>query len=279
VATEAGSRYFSGMTVSERTLVVTGGGSGIGRELVLQLLGRGARVAAVDRNEAGLAETVRLAAAPGDRLVTFAADIADRGAVDALPDAVAARLRPADGLVNNAGIIQPFVRARDLPWEVIERVMRVNFYGALHMTRAFLPGLLTRPVAHLVNVSSMGAFVPVPGQAIYGASKAALKLFTEALRLELAATSVKVTLVLPGAVDTGIVANSGVEMRSADGGDGRAPMLSAAEAARVILDAIEADRFRVLVGRDARAMDRLVRLNPDRAARLVWKRMRGLLAD
>lgn len=267
------------MTVSERTLVVTGGGSGIGRELVLQLLGRGARVAAVDRNEAGLAETVRLAAAPGDRLVSFAADITDRGAVDALPDAVAARLRPADGLVNNAGIIQPFVRARDLPWEVIERVMRVNFYGALHMTRAFLPGLLTRPVAHLVNVSSMGAFVPVPGQAIYGASKAALKLFTEALRLELAATSVKVTLVLPGAVDTGIAANSGVEMRSADGRDGRAPMLSAAEAARVILDAIEADRFRVLVGRDARAMDRLVRLNPDRAARLVWKRMRGLLAD
>ncbi|WP_252629481.1 SDR family oxidoreductase, partial [Enterobacter sp. JH539] len=90
--------------------------------------------------------------------------------------------------INNAGIIQPFVKIDQLGYEVVERVFNVNFYGTLYMTKTFLPHLLTRPEAHIVNVSSMGGFLPVPGQTIYGASKAAVKLFTEGLHSELADT-------------------------------------------------------------------------------------------
>ena len=108
-----------------------------------------------------------------DNVSTHVLNITDRAEVERLPELVIARHGAVDGLINNAGIIQPFVRVKDLDYEAIERVMNVNFYGTLYMTKAFLPCLLKRPEAHIANVSSMGGFLPVPGQSIYGASKAA----------------------------------------------------------------------------------------------------------
>ena len=93
--------------------------------------------------------------------------------------------------------------------------MNVNFWGVVNMTKAFLPALLARPAAAVLNVSSMGGFLPVPGQAVYGASKAAVKLFTEALFAELHETNVAVTIVFPGGVATNITQNSGVAMPAA----------------------------------------------------------------
>jgi short-subunit dehydrogenase len=89
--------------------------------------------------------------------------------------------------------------------------MDVNLYGTIHTAKAFSPRLLGRPTAQVLNVSSMGGFLPVPGQTVYGASKAAVKLLTEGLYAELLETDVRVTLVFPGAVRTEITANSGVE--------------------------------------------------------------------
>jgi short-subunit dehydrogenase len=86
-----------------------------------------------------------------------------------------------DGLINNAGIIHPFVKLNDLSCEAIVRVVNAIFYGTLYMTKSLLPHLPGEPEAHIVNVSSMGGFVPVPGQTIYGATKAAVKLMTEGL--------------------------------------------------------------------------------------------------
>jgi len=160
---------------------VTGGGNGIGREVVLELLRREARVAAVDLSADGLAETARLARA-GDRLSTHVANVADRAPVEALPDAVLAAHGRVDGLLNVAGIIHPFQRTGELPIETLERVMQVNFWGVVHTVTAFLPLLKARPAAALLNVSSMGALAPVPGQSAYGASKAALKLRPRACR-------------------------------------------------------------------------------------------------
>jgi short-subunit dehydrogenase len=117
-----------------------------------------------------------------------------------------------DGLINVAGIIRPFVKLNELDYDVIQRVINVNLYGTIHMVKAFLPHLLERPVAHIANVSSMGGFLPVPGQTIYGASKAAVKLMTEGLYAELLDTNVGVSVVFPGAVATEITSNSGVEM-------------------------------------------------------------------
>lgn len=87
---------------------------------------------------------------------------------------MAAAHGPTDGLINIAGIIQPFVHIKDLEFEQIERVMDVNFWGTLNTVKAFLPGLLKRPISSQVNVSSLGAILPVPGQSAYGTSKAAV---------------------------------------------------------------------------------------------------------
>lgn len=266
------------MKVQGKVVVVTGGGSGIGRALVLRLLSKGARVAAVDLNAASLQETAQLAQA-AERLSTHVLNITQREAVEALPAEVMARHGVVDGLINNAGIIQPFVRVNDLDYSAIERVMNVNFYGTLYMTKAFLPHLLQRPEAHIVNISSMGGFLPVPGQSVYGASKAAVKLLSEGLFAELLDTPVRVTVVFPGAVATNITANSGVEIRAAEGRRPAARPLEPERAAQIIVEGMEQNRFRVLVGSDARLMDLLYRLSPERAARFIYRQMRSLLGE
>lgn len=268
------------MRVAGKVIVVVGGGNGIGRHVVLELLRRGARVAAVDVRQAALDETAALADA-GDRLATFRTDITDRESVGALPDRVVDAFGTVDGLVNVAGIIQPFEKLVDLDDEVIRRVIDVNLYGTLHTVRAFLPQLLERPVAHVANVSSMGGFLPVPGQTIYGASKAAVKLMTEGLYAELLDTDVGVTVVLPGAVRTDITANSGVDTPGAGTAEASSttPMTEPDAAARTIVDGIEADRFHVHVGRDARLMHLLNRLAPRRSTHFIQRRMADLLAS
>src|SRR5262245_3836247 len=128
------------MQITGKTFVVTGGGNGIGREVVLALLAKGASVVAGDLSEDALNEAEELARA-GDRLTTKVLDITDREAVLALP----AALGDVDGLVNVAGIIHDFKPINDLPFEAIERVMNVNFWGTVNTVKAFLPGLLQRP--------------------------------------------------------------------------------------------------------------------------------------
>ncbi|MCL4078051.1 SDR family oxidoreductase [Coriobacteriia bacterium Es71-Z0120] len=266
------------MRVSGKTIAVTGGGNGIGRELVLQLLDRGARVAALDISAEALQETVRLAGSRAERLSTHVVNVTDRAAIEALPDAIIAAHGQIDGIINCAGIIQPFVKLNDLDYGAIERVMNVNFWGVMYMTKTFLPHLLKRPAAHIVNVSSMGGFLPVPGQTVYGASKAAVKLLTEGLHSELTATTVSVTVVFPGAIATDISKHSGVEAPAS--AEAKAPKIkttSPQEAARTILDGMENDAYRVLIGSDAKMMDRLYRLMPERAAAIIYKQMRSLL--
>ncbi|UQA56167.1 SDR family NAD(P)-dependent oxidoreductase [Polyangium aurulentum] len=266
------------MKVKNKVVVVTGGGNGIGRELVLALLSRGARVAAVDIHASALEETLALAGRNREGLATHTVDVTDRAAVDALPAAVISRFGAVDGVINNAGVIQPFVRLKDLDYAAIDRVMNVNLFGTLYMTKAFLPHLLARPEAHIANVSSMGGFLPVPGQTIYGAAKAAVKLLTEGLSSELLGTNVKVTIIFPGAIGTNIAVNSGVmDSLQMKPGDPSPKMLPPAKAARIILEGIERDRYRVLVGPDAMFMDAIYRLDPRRAARFIYKQMSGLL--
>jgi len=270
------------MQFQNKVVVVTGGGNGMGREMVLQLLSRGARVAAVDISEPALQETVELAGEKKGMLSTHIVNITDRERVAALPEEVLAVHGAVDGLINNAGIIQPFVRTIELDFSQIERVMNVNFYGMLNMTMAFLPHLIKRPEAHIANVSSMGGFLPVPGQSIYGASKAAVKLLTEALHSELANTSVHVTVIFPGAIGTNIAANSGVSMDMSPEEEAEAASrqtLAPAKAAEIMLDGIEKNSYRVLVGSDSKLMDFLYRLNPKGAANFIFKQMKDLLGE
>lgn len=265
------------MRISEKVFVVTGAGNGIGREVTLRLLAEGASVAGVDLNAEGLEATGRLAAT-GSKFTSHTLDITDREAVQGLPDVVIAAHGQVDGIANIAGVIQKFVKVADLPFSEIEKVMAVNFWGVMNMCKAFIPVLMNRPEALVLNVASMGSYAPVPGQAVYGASKAAVKLLTEALYAELLGTPVHVSVVFPGAISTGIAANSGVSLGGeASAGTSTHKTTSPAEAGRVIVDAIERNRFRATIGGDAKLMDRLSRLNPKFATRLIAKQMGDLL--
>lgn len=269
------------MKVQGKTIVVTGGGSGMGRELVLLLLKKGARVAAVDINEGALKETAALAGDDASKLSTHVLNITDREAVSKLPETVIEIHGAVDGIINNAGIIQRFVRIHDLDFKDIERVFNVNLWGVINMTKTFLPHLLKRPEAHIVNTSSMGGFLPVPGQTAYGASKAAVSLFTDGLHSELLNTNVHVTVVYPGAVATNITINSGIGPNAPAVSEDRKQMkmTTADKAAQAIVDGMEKNIYHLMVGPDAKLMDFLRRLMPKNAARFIYNQMRALLPE
>src|SRR5215471_12935036 len=113
------------MRVENKVIIVTGGGSGMGRELVLRLLSKNAKVVAIDINKTALEETAALAKNKRDSLLTNTMDITDRSAVDGLLENVFARFGHVDGIINNAGIIQPFIKVNDLKFDTIERVMNI----------------------------------------------------------------------------------------------------------------------------------------------------------
>lgn len=267
------------MRLEGKVIALTGGGSGIGRQLALELLRRGARVAMADIRQEGIDETVGLAGRRADDLATSVVDVTDREAVAAFADDTIAVHGVVDGYVSNAGIIQPFVKLNDLDYDVIDRVIRVSLYGAIHMAKSFLPHLLERPEAHLANVASMGAFFPFPGQTVYGAAKAGVKLLTEGLYAELLETGVGVSVVMPGAVATNITENSGVAIPGGEQAarEGSYRTTSAEEAAKIILDGIEKDRLHIYVGRDSRMMNLANRLAPRRSIHFIQRQMKGLL--
>ena len=268
------------MQVQNKIIVVTGAGGGIGSELVAKLLAKGARVAAVDLRQESLDAIKQKNLQFAEQLSLHALNISDKEAVLALPEAVIHAHGAVDGLINCAGIIQPFVKVNDLDFETIERVMNVNFYGTLYMVKSFLPTLLTRPEAHIVNVSSMGGFLPVPGQSVYGASKAAVKLMTEGLFAELLETSVHVSVVFPGATNTKITENSNVKtpgLEAAGTKDLSARMLPASDAADIIINGMEKNKPQIFTGSDSKLMNKLYRLNPVSATKLIAKQMKALL--
>lgn len=262
------------MQISGKKFLVTGAGNGMGREVAIELLRRGASVIGVDLNADFLAETKILATDKSEKFTPVVLDITNRESIKEL----AAKHKDLDGLVNVAGIIQPFVRVDSLEMSAVDRVMNVNFFGPLNLIHAFLPILKSRPEAHILNVSSMGSYAPVPGQTIYGASKAAVNLLTEGLRSELSETKVKLTLVWPGAIATNITGNSGVSISSEAAAEApKTKTVSAADAGIQIVEAIEQNAKRIYIGSDAKFMGRLARFSTDTAAGLIYKNLKHLL--
>lgn len=244
----------------------------MGREVVLALSARGARVAALDLDGAGLEETRSLAR--GDVSIHIV-DVTSDEAVAEVADIVQRSYGAVDGVVNIAGIIHRFTPFADLTSQEIERVMKVNFWGTVVVARAFLPLLTARPEAALVNMSSLSALVPFAGQTFYGASKGAVKQFSEGLYAELMDSPVTVSTIYPGNIATNLAANSGVAMIDAKGQ--KVSATSPADAGRIIVDGIARGRFRIIVGKDAKLLDRLVRFAPRWTTRVVAKRMKSVL--
>jgi NAD(P)-dependent dehydrogenase (short-subunit alcohol dehydrogenase family) len=257
--------------------VVTGAASGIGRALALCLAGRGAHVAAVDVQGAELEETVARVQALGVKASAHVVDVADRAAMQALPEAVLAAHGRVDLLLNNAGIAAGY-RFEDHPIEHFERILGVNLLGVVYGCKFFLPHLQARPEAHIVNISSIFGLIGYPTQAAYSASKFAVRGLSEVLWVELAASSVRVTCVFPGGVHTNIVRSApgwmqGVEVaqREFDQVVRRTPE----QAARRIVRAIERDTPQLRLGVESYLIDWLKRLFPRGLHRWLATRQRA----
>ena len=268
------------MLVKNKVIIVTGGGGGIGREIVLYLLNKGASVAALDINEIALEKTVSLAGQHKSRLSTHIINVTNQVAVEAIPKQILDRHGSIDGLINNSGIIHDFKKLNDLDYKSIKRVIDINLYGVVYMTKTFLPYLLDRPKAHIVNISSMGGFFPVPGQTLYGASKAAVKILTEGLYAELLETNVHVSVVFPGVIETNVVANSGVkDPMAGKETKGSPPTTKPDVAAKTIIDGMEKDKFQIMVGKDAKMMNVFYRILPKRATKFMYNQMKFMLEN
>ena len=262
------------LKVQNKVIVVTGGGNGMGREIVLHLLSKGVKVVAADISEKGLQGTITLARS-NENLMVMVTDITNRSSVESLLNVSIEKFGGVDGIINNAGIIQPFKTINNIDFDTIERVINVNLYGMINMTKAFLPTLLGQIEAYIVNISSMGGFLPVPGQAIYGASKAGVKILSESLSAELSQTQVKVTTVIPGAIFTSIKANSGLGTEDGAGTEGHKEnaAFSPAKAAILIVNAIEKEKPKLYIGKDSKSMNFMYRISPAFATKLITKKI------
>jgi len=295
---------------AEKIAVITGGGTGMGRELARALTAEGCSIAMCDLSEANMAETMRLClhdAPQGTKISTFIADVAIEEQIIAWADAVRHDLDTdkIHLLFNNAGVAGggSFVAGDRAAWE---RTFNICFHGVINGVRTFLPLLKNASEGHIINTSSVNGFWATlgPGRphTAYSAAKHAVKGFTEALMEDLLinAPHIKCSVVMPGHIGTEIAGNSMrmqsgiadelrlvlvdlgidhksltddqvIELASANFRD-TAPMSSAA-AAKVILDGVRAGKWRILVGEDAQFLDESVRADPDNAYTAGFYRM------
>lgn len=256
-------------TFSNRVAVVTGAGSGIGRATSEALARRGCHLALVDVSEKSLGETARLIEAQGRKASTHVLDVRDVDAMMALPDSVVAAHGACHILVNNAGVTSagPFEDETldDLRW-----IVDINLWGVVHGCRAFLPRLREADEAHIVNLSSMVGLLGFAQNAAYAMTKGAVRSFSEALRSELVSSSIGVTTVFPGAINTNIMetARGSKADRLAPLAKSRlAPILMRppSSVAKRIVRSIEHNRGRAVVGPDAHLVSLWSRIAPGRS--------------
>lgn len=255
---------------SNRTAVVTGAASGIGAALAGELAERGSHLALTDINAERLQEVAERLRQDGRRITTHVFDVADRSAIASCAAEVEAAHGGADLLINNAGV-GALGRFEEVSEEDFDWVMNTNLLGPICMTRAFLPLLQKSADAHLVNISSIFGVIAPPGQTAYCASKFGLRGFSESLRHELEETSVGVTTVHPGGVNTRIASSARAPEETSQEEfqrvvDAVQPQLvmPPEQAASIILKHVERRRPRAIVGGDAKFMALVQRLFPVR---------------
>ena len=260
-----------------KTAIITGAGSGMGRYLAVLLAKAGCNVAICDINEDALAGTSKMVNHYNVACSTHTVDIGDKEQIDALYEEVIQRHKTVDLLFNNAGItvLSNFENMPEKDWD---RVINVNFHGVVNLTRKFLSHLSERPEAALVNTSSIFGMITVPNQSVYHAAKFAVRGFTESITKEFKGTNLQIHAVHPGHIGTNILASAKREESAPDlslvnivgknlsqeeqGKIFRENGMHPSRAAQIILEGVKAKKSRILVGLDAIVMDLSQRLTP-----------------
>ena len=256
-------------------IAITGAGSGIGRALAVHLAKHGCDVAAADINVEQLAETAEMVKAEGVSCSTHVVDVANREAVEKYAADVVSEHGGVNMIINNAGVT--LIDSVDkLLYSDFEWIMNINFWGVVYGSKAFMPYLRQADAAHIVNVSSVFGLMSLPLQSAYNSSKFAVRGFTEALKMELAGSTIGVSCIHPGGIKTSIATNSriGEEALSVSKEQmlavfDRAAITTAEQTAEAIIRGVEKNKRRILVGKDAAIMDWVVRHFPNTYERIL----------
>ncbi len=253
-----------------KVAVVTGAGSGIGRSIALGLANEGVHLALCDLDLENLKNTKEACSALNVQVFAGRVDVANVDAMRSFAKEVKIRLGQVDIVINNAGVAL-IMDARESNRHAAQKVFGVNFWGVVNGCEAFMPFLVDRPEAHIVNVASVFGLVGLASQSTYCASKAAVRGYTESLAADLKGTNISLTTVIPGGVRTNIVRNSVALPSSKNAPFNRELAARNFEkiaastpeyAARLIIKGIKRKRSRVLIGADAKIIDLIVRLMP-----------------
>ena len=261
--------------------VITGAGSGIGRELARQLAAEKMALALAEVNETTLKETVGLVGSASAPISSHVVNVADPKQVEKFAAEVLAKHQRVTLLINNAGVAMHGT-FQELSNDDMEWLMGINFWGMVYGVRNFLPVLKQQPKSRIVNLSSIFGIISPAGQTAYCSSKFAVRGFTEALMHELEGTSVGVTCVHPGGINTpisrnsrlGASASSAVRDASVALFEKRLARTSPATAAARIVAGIKREEPRILIGKDAIQLERLQRLFPVRYWQIMMRNLK-----
>jgi butyryl-CoA dehydrogenase len=267
-------------SLKNHAIIITGAGSGIGRQLTVQAAATGAPILATDINRDGLAETNRLA---GGNVTTYQLDVSDAASIQRFADTTLSTLdnRPLI-LVNNAGVALSSGPFSTTELDDFEWLLSINLWGVIRMTKAFLPYMMQHNAGHIVNLSSVFGLAGVMNQSAYCTAKFGVRGFSDVLRMELLDTPIKLTCVHPGGIKTSIASSARqgrntpvteTMKQNAVGSFEKAARTTPDEAARQIWRGVEQDKARVLIGADARQIEWLTRLLPTHYVNLLRSRI------
>lgn len=232
--------------------LITGGSSGIGKATACLLAGRGLHISIIARGHERLlqarAEIERACIDSGQRVLALAADVADRAAVEQAIDEICSESGVPDLVITSAGIALPGM-AYDLPVDVFEQTMAVNYLGSVYAIKAVLPAMRERRQGHLVLISSGAGLLGIYGYTAYGASKFAVRGLAEALRSELKPDNIGVSIVYPPDTDTPQLAEEQKHKPAATSRiTGSAGVMSAEQVAQAIMKGIDRQTFVIAPG-------------------------------
>jgi NAD(P)-dependent dehydrogenase (short-subunit alcohol dehydrogenase family) len=254
-----------------KVAVITGAGGGLGRALGMELAARRCNLALIDTDAAGLARTAAETSVCPVFVTHYCADVGSQTELERVAKEVGRAHGTTDLLINNAAISASSAFA-NTPADVFEQIMRINFFGAVHGCRAFLPALQAQPEAQILNIASCFAWIGYPRKTAYAASKGALRAFSESLRLELRDTGIGVTVLYPGPLPTSLVRTGFSDSKECGEREERFLFkrgLPLDRVARKCLDRLLFDPTRIVVGSDYWTFDLLTRMAPRLASCLI----------